>query len=59
LGQDGCIEPSQPVELGFPIIKHAVTAQLRYWFGDDSAPVGLDSSVGDQYELAVTIESKD
>ena len=59
LGQDGCIEPSQPVDLGFPIIKHAVTAQLRYWFGDDSAPVGLDSSVGDQYELAVTIESKD
>ncbi len=59
LGQDGCMEPSQPVELGFPIIKHAVTAQLRFWFGDDSAPVGLDSSVGDQYELAVTIESKD
>ena len=59
LGQDGCMEPSQPVELGFPIIKHAVTAQLRFWFGDDSAPVGLDSSVGDQYELAVSIDSKD
>jgi len=59
LGQDGCIEPAQPVDLGFPIIKHAVTAQLRFWFGDDAAPVGLDSSVGDQYKLAVTIESKD
>ncbi len=59
LGQDGCIAPAQPVDLGFPIIKHAVTAQLRYWFGDDATPVGLDSSVADQYDLAVTIDSKD
>ena len=59
LGQDGCIAPAQPVDLGFPIIKHAVTAQLRYWFGDDASPVGLDSSVADQYDLAVTIDSKD
>ena len=59
LGQDGCIPPAEPVELGFPIIKHAVTAQLRYWFGDDATPVGLDSSVSDQYELAVSIDSKD
>ena len=59
LGQDGCIAPAQPVDLGFPIIKHAVTAQLRYWFGVDATPVGLDSSVADQYDLAVTIDSKD
>lgn len=59
LGQDGCIAPAQPVELGFPIIKHAVTAQLRFWFGDDPVPVGLDISVSDQYELAVSIDSKD
>lgn len=59
LGQDGCIAPAQPVDLGFPIIKHAVTAQLRYWFGDDATPVGLDSSVADQYDLAVTIDTKD
>jgi predicted dienelactone hydrolase len=59
LGQDGCIPPAEPVELGFPIIKHAVTAQLRYWFGDDATPVGLDSSVSDQYALAVSIDSKD
>ena len=59
LGQDGCIPPAEPVELGFPIIKHAVTAQLRFWFGDDATPVGLDSSVSDQYELAVSIDSKD
>jgi len=59
LGQDGCIEPAQPVDLGFPIIKHAVTAQLRFWFGDDATPVGLDSAVSDQYDLAVSIVSKD
>jgi predicted dienelactone hydrolase len=59
LGQDGCIPPAEPVELGFPIIKHAVTAQLRFWFGDDATPVGLDNSVSDQYELAVSIDSKD
>ena len=59
LGQDGCIPPAEPVELGFPIIKHAVTAQLRFWFGDDATPVGLDSSVSDQYALAVSIDSKD
>ena len=59
LGQDGCIPPAEPVELGFPIIKHAVTAQLRYWFGHDATPVGLDSSVSDQYALAVSIDSKD
>ena len=59
LGQDGCIPPAEPVELGFPIIKHAVTAQLRFWFGDDATPVGLDSSVSDQYQLAVSIDSKD
>jgi hypothetical protein len=59
LGQDGCIPPAKPVELGFPIIKHAVTAQLRFWFGDDATPVGLDNSVSDQYELAVSIDSKD
>ena len=58
LGQDGCIPPAEPVELGFPIIKHAVTAQLRFWFGDDTTPVGLDNSVSDQYELAVSIDSK-
>jgi hypothetical protein len=32
---------------------------LRFWFGDDATPVGLDSSVSDQYALAVSIDSKD
>lgn len=59
LGEDGCLPPAQPVDLGFPIIRHAVVAQLRFWFGDDASPMGLDSDVADQYELAIDIDSKD
>jgi len=59
LGEDGCLPPAQPVDLGFPIIRHAVTAQLRFWFGDDASPMGLDADVADQYELAIDIDSKD
>jgi len=59
LGEDGCLPPAQPVDLGFPIIRHAVTAQLRFWFGDDTSPMGLDADVADQYELAIDIDSKD
>ena len=59
LGEDGCLPPAQPVDLGFPIIRHAVVAQLRFWFGDDASPMGLDADVADQYELAINIDSKD
>ena len=59
LGEDGCLPPAQPVDLGFPIIRHAVTAQLRFWFGDDASPMGLDTDVADQYKLAIDIDSKD
>jgi len=59
LGEDGCLPPAQPVDLGFPIIRHAVVAQLRFWFGDDASPMGLDVDVADQYELAIDIDSKD
>ena len=59
LGQDGCLPPAEPVELGFPIIRHAVTAQILNWFGVDAEPAGLDESVAGSYDLAVTIESKD
>lgn len=58
LGEDGCLPPAEPVEKGFPIIRHAVTAQLRYWFGADDEPIGLGPEVGSAYELAVVIESK-
>jgi dienelactone hydrolase len=58
LGEDGCLPPAEPVEKGFPIIRHAVTSQLRFWFGADAQPVGLDTDVAAQYELPVVIESK-
>ena len=59
LGEDGCLPPSVPVTETFPIIRHAVTAQIRYWFGDDAAPVGLGPEVADAYAVAVDVSSKD
>ncbi|MFM8529139.1 MAG: alpha/beta hydrolase family protein [Ilumatobacteraceae bacterium] len=58
LGEDGCLPPSVPVDETFPIIRHAVTAQLRYWFGDDVAPVGLGPDVAKAYSVAVEIAEK-
>lgn len=58
LGEDGCLPPAVSVETSFPIIRHAVTAQLRYWFGADDEPVGLGPDVASAYELAVVIEAK-
>lgn len=58
LGEDGCLPPAEPVEKGFPIIRHAVTAQLRYWFGADAEPIGLGPEVASAYELGIVIESK-
>ena len=58
LGEDGCVPPALDVNLGFPIIRHAVTAQIRFWFGDDSEPVGLGVDVADKYDLAIEIAEK-
>jgi len=58
LGEDGCLPPAEPVAKGFPIIQHAVTAQLRFWFGADAQPVGLGPEVATQYALPVVIEFK-
>ncbi|MFM8847826.1 MAG: hypothetical protein ACKOHN_07225, partial [Actinomycetota bacterium] len=58
LGEDGCIPPAVDVETGFPIIRHAVTAQIRYWFGEDPEPVGIGPDVSDKYDLAVEIAEK-
>lgn len=59
LGEDGCLPPSVPVAETFPIIRHAVTAQIRYWFGDDAEPIGLGPESGDAYSVSVDISSKD
>jgi fermentation-respiration switch protein FrsA (DUF1100 family) len=58
LGEDGCLEPNVPVEEVFPIIRHAVTAELRYRFGIDAEPVGLGVEVADQYAVPVEIAEK-
>jgi len=59
LGEDGCVPPALDVNLGFPIIKHAVTSQIRFWFGDDAEAIGIGPEVADQYELAVEIAVRD
>ena len=58
LGEDGCLPPAAPVADAFPIIRHAVTAQLRAWFGIDASPVGLGPEVAGAYSLAVEITEK-
>lgn len=58
LGEDGCIPPAVDVETSFPIIRHAVTAQIRFWFGEDPEPVGIGPDVSDKYDLAVEIAEK-
>ena len=40
LGTDGCAE-DDVIEDGWPIIRHFVTAQLRWAFGIDEEPVGM------------------
>ena len=58
LGEDGCKEPNAPVERVFPVIRHAVTAELLHRFGIDADPVGLGVEVADQYDVAVEIDQK-
>ena len=58
LGEDGCLPPAEPVAVGFPIIRHAITAQLRAWFGEDPEVIGIGPEVADSYDLAVEIAVK-
>jgi predicted dienelactone hydrolase len=44
LGEDGCLPPARPVAETFPTIRHAVTAWLRYLFGQDQVAVALNSN---------------
>ena len=44
LGTDGCGE-DDVIEEGWPVIRHFVTAQLRWAFGIDEEPVGLSQEV--------------
>lgn len=58
LGEDGCVPPALDVNTTFPLIRHAVTSWLRWQFGVDAEPVGLDDSVADQYPTPVEITQK-
>jgi len=44
LATDGCEAGKLPARDGFPVIDHYVTAQLRWAFGIDKRPVGLDDA---------------
>ncbi len=44
-GTDGCGDESLPIEEGWPVIRHFVTAQLRWAFGIDEEPVGMSQEV--------------
>lgn len=43
LGTDGCQAGALPPQDGWPVVKHFVTAQLRWAFGIDPQPVGLSA----------------
>ena len=45
LGTDGCQEEALPVEDGWPVINHFVTAQLLWAFGFNEEPIGLSQDV--------------
>lgn len=58
LGEDGCVPPAAPIADVFPVVRHTVTAWLRWLFGEDAEPVGLGAVPAGAYKLAVTSESK-
>ncbi len=45
LGTDGCQDEALPIEDGWPVIRHFVTAQLRWAFGIDEEPVGMSQEI--------------
>jgi predicted dienelactone hydrolase len=46
LATDGCNAPDLPVTQGWPVVRQAVTAQLRHVFGFDASAAGLTGLVG-------------
>jgi len=53
LGEDGCVEPAAPVGDAFPIIRHGVTAWLRWNLGLDDELVGFGPAIADGFALGV------
>jgi hypothetical protein len=52
LASDGCQAPDLPPPQGWPVIRQAVTAQLRHAFGFDPSAAGL-AGLGAAYPRAV------
>ena len=51
LGTDGCGD-DDVIEEGWPIVRHFVTAQLRWAFGIDSEPVGMSQEIEAEFPEA-------
>lgn len=58
LGEDGCIEPSVPVDDTFPMIRHGVTAWIRALFGIDATAVGIGPEMSNSFDRPVDIAEK-
>jgi len=53
LAADGCATSSADPDPSWPVIRHAVTAELRERFGIDKKPVGLDQKTMDEFAPVV------
>ena len=58
LATDGCNPPDLPVTQGWPVVRQAVTAQLRHVFGFDATAAGLSGLVGAYPNVVSADESK-
>jgi predicted dienelactone hydrolase len=58
LATDGCNAPDLPVTQGWPVVRQAVTAQLRHVFGFDASAAGLTGLVGAYPNVVSADESK-
>jgi len=49
LARDGCLPPNYEGPQVWPIVRHFITAELRYRSGLDAQPVGLGSGITSQF----------
>ncbi len=53
LGEDGCQEPNLPSAEVWPVVRHFVTAHLRFQAGLSRLPWGLDDDVANRFDAPV------
>ena len=58
LATDGCNAPDLPVTQGWPVVRQAVTAQLRHVFGFDASSAGLSGLTAGYPNVVSADESK-